>query len=205
MEIELKYTLNDELIADRIINDPGVKKIKELGSENTLNMLSVYFDTIDDDLLSSGMAFRMRKENDKLQATVKWDGKVENGKHVREEVNLSVNDETYLENPRVEIFNQSKAEEKLKQAANGKRLIPIMKMDFVRKQFRIDDGETICEVSIDKGEIIGAKGKVQISELEIELFLGSEENLVKLGEELANKYNLQPENQSKFARGLQLI
>ncbi|MBK5253183.1 MAG: CYTH domain-containing protein [Peptostreptococcaceae bacterium] len=205
MEIELKYSLNDELTAERILNDPGLRKIKELGSENTVKMLSIYFDTIDNDLANSGMAYRMRKENDKLQATVKWDGTVENGKHEREEVNLSVNDDVYLENPKVELFNQSKVEEKLKLAADGKRLIPVMKMEFVRKQFRIDDGESICEISIDKGEIIGSKGKAPISELEIELFLGNKEELVKLGEELANKYNLEPENRSKYARGLELI
>ena len=205
MEVELKYNITDELIADRILNDPTLNKIKEIGSEKTINMYSVYYDTIDYDLSKAKIAFRMRKENDKVQATVKWDSKVDNGKHAREEINLILNEDTHMDNPNIEIFSQSPAEEKLVEASKGKRLIPIMKMNFVRKQFRIDDGETICEISLDKGDIIAGKGKAPISELEIELFLGKEENLVKLGEELAKKYNLEPENQSKFVKGMELV
>jgi len=205
MEVELKYTITDDLIADRILNDPTLNKIKEPGSEKTINMYSLYYDTIDYDLSKAKIAFRMRKENDKIQATVKWDGKVENGKHAREEINLALNDTTYMNNPTIEIFSKSPVEEKLVESSKGKRLIPIMKMDFVRNQFRVDDGEIICEVSVDKGQIIVGKAKTQISELEVELFLGKEEKLVKLGEELAKKYNLVPENQSKFVKGMELV
>ena len=205
MEVELKYNLPDDLIADRILSDPALAKIKEIGSENTIKMYSVYYDTIDYDLSKAKIAFRMRREGEKIQATVKWDNKVEKGKHAREEINLVINNEELMNNPSIDIFNQSPAEDRLKTAAKGKRLIPIMKMDFLRRQFRIDDGEMICEISVDKGYITAGKGRREISELEIELFLGKEENLVKLGEELAKKYNLEPENQSKFVKGMELV
>ena len=53
-----------------------------------IDMKAVYFDTDDLDLRKAGIAYRVRYENDRITATVKWDNKVEDGLHSREEFNL---------------------------------------------------------------------------------------------------------------------
>ena len=61
------------------------------------------------------------------------------------------------------------------------------------------------EVSIDQGDIITANGSCPICEMEIELYSGNEEDLVKLGKQIQKSYNLKEENISKYARGLALL
>ena len=59
--------------------------------------------------------------------------------------------------------------------------------------------------SLDDGVIRTANGEVPIAELEIELYSGDQEDMVRLGEELAAKYNLAAGDCSKFQKGLALL
>src|SRR5665647_1046266 len=81
----------------------------------------------------------------------------------------------------------------------------IIETRFLRSRFRVDTGNTIIEVSIDKGEIITEKGEEPILEMELEMFSGNEEELVKIGEEISEKYGLQAEERSKYARGKNML
>jgi inorganic triphosphatase YgiF len=56
-------------------------------------------------------------------------------------------------------------------------------------------------VSLDTGEIIAGNERAPIQELEIELFSGSEDELIRIGGKVAEAYDLEPEPLSKFARG----
>jgi len=85
------------------------------------------------------------------------------------------------------------------------RLMPVMEMEFVRKQMHVDTGKSISVVSCDEGEIRTAVGSAPISEVEVELYSGDQEDMIALGRELAAKYNLQAGNKSKFQRGLELL
>ena len=58
---------------------------------------------------------------------------------------------------------------------------------------------------MDLGQIV-CNGKVApISEMEIELYSGEEEDMKALGDDVAEKYGLIAENTSKFKRGLDLM
>ena len=81
----------------------------------------------------------------------------------------------------------------------------MMRMSFVRHQVRVDTGKAICEISVDEGSVKCAGKESPILELEIELYSGSSDALEKLGAEIADKYQLVPENRSKFKRGLDLM
>jgi triphosphatase len=83
-------------------------------------------------------------------------------------------------------------------------LVCIFETHFYRRKLRVDSGETICEVSLDEGEIIADGGRAPISELEIELFSGKQEDMMMIGERIAEKYGLKPEPLSKYARGKSL-
>ena len=81
----------------------------------------------------------------------------------------------------------------------------MMDIYFKRRQMRLDTGKSISELSVDQGQIV-CNGKVApISELEIELYSGEEDDMKALGDDMADKYGLIAENTSKFKRGLDLM
>ena len=59
-------------------------------------------------------------------------------------------------------------------------------------------------MSVDKGVILTNYGKTYF-EVELELFSGETEELVELGEQLQEKYGLEVQELSKYARGIELI
>ena len=205
MEIELKYAIDHESVAEEIFQDPYIRMIKDKQTEESIDMHAVYFDTEDRRLYREGIAFRVRKEGDIMQATLKWNGSSEDGMHKREEINAPVDDAEKLNTPDVEIFAQSEMCEVLKGLVGQRKLLPMMETDIVRHQVRIDTGKSISELSVDKGEVRANGKSAPILEMEIELFSGDEEDMKALGEELAKKFGLRAENISKFKRGLDLM
>jgi len=205
MEIELKYAIDHVDVAEEIFQDPYIQMIKDKQTEESIDMHAVYFDTEDRRLYREGIAFRVRKEGDIMQATLKWNGSSEDGMHKREEINAPVDDVEKLHTPDVEIFAQSEMCDVLKGLVGERKLMPMMETDIVRHQVRIDTGKSISELSVDKGEVRACGKSAPILEMEIELFSGDEEDMKALGEELAKKFGLRAENISKFKRGLDLM
>ena len=82
-------------------------KIKDQKTDEEIEMHAVYFDTEDRRLYREGIAFRVRKEGNRLVATLKWNGSSEDGMHKREEINIPVDDEKKLHTPDIRIFDQS--------------------------------------------------------------------------------------------------
>ena len=88
MEIELKYSLGDPKNAERLFTDEEILAVTDEGSDETVHMHAVYFDTEDKRLSREGMVFRVRCEDRKLVGTLKWNGHSESGMHEREEINI---------------------------------------------------------------------------------------------------------------------
>ena len=204
MEIELKYLLTEDIARERSLDDKHLLEIKDPDSDETIRMCAVYFDTADGDLQRREMAFRVREENDRKVATLKWGGSAENGLHVRGELNVPV-EEAFCSAPHVDIFKGSEIYEEIAGTVGEKALLPVMHMEFTRQQMRVDTGKSISVISLDDGVIRTANGEVPIAELEIELYSGDQEDMVRLGEELAAKYNLAAGDCSKFQKGLALL
>lgn len=205
MEIELKFLVDNKMIISEIFEDKYILSLKDKDSDEEMEMHAVYFDTADKRLFREGIAFRIRKEGNKIIATLKWNGSSEDGMHIREEINVPVDKESMLLNPDIHIFDLSEMEEILQRVVGERKLLPLMDVFFVRKQMRLDTGKCICELSVDQGEI-KCEGKVEkISELELELYSGDAKDLKKLGAEIAEKYGLTPEDKSKYKRGLDLM
>ena len=205
MEIELKYLIHDESDVERIVQDPDLMKIKDHKTDEEIEMHAVYFDTEDRRLYREGIAFRVRREGCKLVATLKWNGSSEEGMHKREEINVPVSDEEKLHTPDIRIFDQSEMCEVLEKVVGKRTLLPVMDIYFTRRQMRLDTGKSISELSVDCGEIVAGGRTAPISELEIELYSGEESDMKALGETLAAKYQLRPEDASKYKRGLDLM
>lgn len=205
MEIELKYSIKEAKIATEIWEDKDLNRIKCRDSKETISLSAIYYDTADYDLQKNMIAFRLRQEGDKLIATVKWQGGNTGPLHKREELNIELGSGAFPEEPLAEIFSDRVIGKQILKIIDGKELLEVMRVDVLRRLFRVDMDESILEVALDSGEIITSLGREPISEIEIELVEGSEQALIKIGETLQGKYNLEPEQRSKFARGLALL
>ncbi len=201
MEIELKYAINDKETAMKIWEDEKLKKLEEPETRETVFMKATYFDTEDYNLSENDIAYRIRCEDDRIVASLKWGGKNEGALHTREEINIPVIDT----HPDPETFEESDIGKDLIRIINGKQLYPIIIMQIERRRFRIDCGDSLLEVSMDSGEIVTEKGKSPICEVEIELFSGEQEDLLDVGQQLVDKYGVVSEKRSKFYRGLVLL
>lgn len=200
METEFKYILNDPSVFDTIVEEAGSSKLG-LDSVEIIDMHAVYFDTEDFDFRNRGIAYRIRQEDDRCTATIKWDIDVSGGLHRREEFNLVVNDERFAQHPDIEIFVSSDAYDVLKDAAGSKKLVPTISMDYQRRQFKVDTGKSISCISIDEGVIHHVDGHiVPVSELEIEWYYGDEDDFMALAKRVQEKYGLKTEDRSKLQR-----
>lgn len=203
MEIEVKYHLTDEEQIDQILADSRIQQATDLHSEEKICMKAAYFDTADRRLNREGITFRIRREDERVVATVKWNGSSEEGMHQREEINVPV-DEYRLRAPDPDIFRESPMAARMKELIGERKLELMMEADFVRRQVRLDTGDAISELSFDIGEI-RVKGRTgRLSEMEIELYSGDKGVVEELGAYLSEKYGLPWENRSKFRQGLDI-
>ncbi len=201
MEIELKYSFGDSSVKDKILSDDYIKDIIIASSYEAIPMRAVYMDTPSEALRGKSIAFRVRLEGSVYMATLKWGGSAVGGLHNRGELNVPV-DESFLARPNMEIFLGSEIYEDLAEATRSESPVPVMDMDFLRKQVKLNTGKSLSILSLDEGEIITPKGSVPICELEIELESGDSEDMLALGEKLASRYGLIPCDVSKYQRGL---
>ena len=204
MEIELKYSIADSDTADRISKDAGLQKLEEKDSRDAEELCGRYYDTVDLILQKNDVAFRMRREGKKLVATMKWNGETSGALHSREELNINLGDCDNLD-PQPEVFAESEEGRRMLDLIGERTLHCIMEVNVLRRSFRVDTGKSLVEISIDQGEIITSKGTEPVCELELELFGGEEEDMLKLGDHLAQEYALEMGTISKFARGLKLL
>ena len=203
METEFKYNLEDTSIFDSIVETAGARNLR-LEDVEVIDMHAVYFDTEDFDFRKRGIAYRIRQEDDRCTATIKWDVNVREGLHRREEFNLVVNDERFALNPNIDIFVSSDAYDVLLDAAGDKPLKPTISMDYQRRQIKVDTGRSISCISLDEGVIHHIDGHtIPISELEIEWYYGAEEDFMDLAYRIQSKYGLVSEDRSKLQRAFE--
>jgi inorganic triphosphatase YgiF len=207
MEIELKYKIQSRELLEKIERDKFLVSMADEGSAAVVTMKAAYFDTEDRILMRNDIAFRIRKEGDRLVGTLKWGDKDMgvSGLYAREEISVPVADDSCFLSPDPYIFKESREGQEMLEAISGQPLVLIFETVFTRKRFRIDSAGTICELSLDAGEIIAGDRRAPIQELEIELFSGSKDELIRIGDRVAEAYGLSPEPLSKFARARALL
>ena len=200
MDTEFKYSLDNASVFDRIVENAEINSMG-LDAVETIDMHADYFDTADYDFRNRGIAYRIRQEDERCTATIKWDVNVSEGLHEREEFNLVVNDERFAEHPDIELFISSDAYDVLHEAAGDKPLRATISMDYERRQFKVDTGKSISCISVDEGVIHHIDGHtVPVCELEIEWYYGDEDDFKELARFIQNKYELKAEDRSKLQR-----
>ena len=158
---------------------------------------NAYYDTAEGFFAKQKMGLRVRSENGAFQMTLKTDGKVTGGLHIRPEYNFPLTsaqpDLTLLQNLSEFDFPADFA------------LMPIFSTDFERHAWRIEcDKDTEIEVALDRGEI-KANGNVEpICEVEFELKRGELRDLLALVDNLTLTDGVRLSSASKAKRGYQL-
>ncbi|MDP9315284.1 MAG: CYTH domain-containing protein [Chloroflexota bacterium] len=171
----------------------------QLGPRHDVQQHDTFFDTADLALSKTRHAVRLREGGVTMVVTLKGPGKVAAGVHEREELELPTaarEPDGWPEEVRAQL----------------RRLIgdqPIQRLLEVRNHRHtwalLHSGQTIGEVALDKGQIIANNRSEPMHELEIELKGGLAEGLVLLSQLVQQQLPAQPEDRSKFARGLALL
>ncbi|MBQ4642136.1 MAG: CYTH domain-containing protein [Oscillospiraceae bacterium] len=83
-------------------------------------------------------------------------------------------------------------------------VIPICGARFTRTAITVTLTDGVVEVALDIGFLLGGSRKLPLCEIEVELKEGTEALCDRFAQELAARYALTPEPESKFARALKL-
>lgn len=206
MEQETKYAIPSCETADRIWEDSLSGKYGEALNPETVTMYAVYYDTADQVLRNNNVTLRVRKENELAFATLKWGGHpAMNGLFEHQEINIPLGSSQNVEDIPREIFELSLDGQRMETLLEGKKLLPLVQTDITRRRLKICTGSGIAELSVDRGRVLGGEKEAPVSELEVELYAGSLEDILELTDRIAAEYELLPENESKYARAIALL
>lgn len=149
MEVELKYAVPDERTADMIWLDDELGAMTEEGSCRASRFYGVYYDTCDHILTRNDITFRIRHEGERTAACLKWNGSGKGALHKRGELDRTIEGDI-PETADPEVFGESEIGKKVIKLTEGRDLCPMMKVDVLRKSVRVDTGDSLVELSIDR-------------------------------------------------------
>lgn len=200
-ETEIKFRLPDVVLAGAIVSDALLLELGSPGKWQAILVEAHYYDTVDLDLNKWGIAYRVRKEGEKIVATVKKGGNFQAHLQQRQEWNREV--DSLL--PDVAPFFDTEIGCELEHITGDKRFKELFLCCFERKLITLfPEKDTQVELAIDTGEIVSGESSEAICEVELELKTGEINVMLQLADQLAPKYGLLPEPRSKYSRGLAL-
>ncbi len=220
METELKLRFSREDGPQLLSDDPWLRELLMPGSEVVKNMKSVYYDTPGSDLQTIRTSLRLRQEEDEYVITIKRDDgfeEEEDGLYQRMEWSVVIDDDREFELDFEKGFDTAAfqrlatsngdPDDVLREVLDlieGQPLIKVCSAEFSRRSSYLGFGDTLMELSVDTGQLIGSDRSEDFAEVEIELQEGDARDLFALGEELLDRFPLEPEPRSKYGRCLAL-
>lgn len=188
MEIELK-TIFTESELDKFLQSKFFMERVQKGSEQVLQLTSVYYDTHDFALQQKGSVYRVRTTlfadgHKEFESTTKRTVAKNGGVAEREEINEP------QKNPLPKLPNVQE----------------IFRTEVTRKVYYLKYKQALFEMAIDRGKIVAVNGKTEaIDEVEFEVKAGGVEDLENLRQALHQVADFQEEEKSKYARGIALL
>lgn len=199
-EIKLRITRPERF--ETVAQAPEIANAA-VGPPRTLAMQAIYIDTEGLDLLGAGYAYRVRWEGDHWVATVKADlgSAASDGLHRHSEWEATV----ATPEPDLEVFTDPELRSTLKQVRAGRPLVPLFQVTMDRhiRELALPQGSRV-EWAADYGTIQADETTDPIREVELELKEGPLEPMQALAAQLQMHYPLEPDDRTKFARGLTL-
>ena len=161
----------------------------------TIAMETTYYDTPAGDLSARRYTLRRRMENGVSVCTLKAPG---NG---AERGEWDVRCDT-IEGAIKELCKLSGVSDLETLCADG--LLAVCGARFTRRAATLTLRECVLELALDNGVLLGGGREIPLCEIEAELKEGNREAVDRFARELAEIYNLQPEEKGKFVRALAL-
>lgn len=195
-EIELKIMLEQQNVAlvENYLNQTSPFPVL---AHQTELLGNTYYDTPEQFFATQKMGLRVRSVNQQYEITLKTQGEIVVGLHIRPEYNLALPDSRPDFQALVEKYQLPF--ENLEQIAES--LQPIFSTDFTRKTWLLQVGQSELEVALDQGIIKNHFGKEPICELEFEIKQGNLSDLFTLVEVMPKADGMWLSNLSKAQRG----
>jgi len=163
------------------------------------NYQTYYYDTKDNSLIKNNIVIRKRKlEENRNILGLKWR---DPGSSLfeRGEIEVGIQNDKFDLRVFGEIWNQ-----KIFQIIGNSEIEQKFCVVVQREIYKLSSGETLIEISIDKGEISSTNKKTEIKEIELELKTGQVSILYDLAINFVEKLQLSIELESKAERGFLL-
>lgn len=192
-EIELKIMLFPENITV-FLNWINQQEIIQQAEETLGN---TYYDSEDHYFAQHKMGLRVRSKNDQYEITLKMQGDIVGGLHIRPEYNLSLAN-TFPDFKQLVDHYQLQFEDN---AILEKPLYPTFSTDFKRNKWLIHFQNAEIEIALDQGIIKNQFGQDPICEIELELKQGNLNDLFKLLDTMPTKDGMWLSSLSKAQRG----
>lgn len=200
MEIEAKLALT------RPTNPEHIEALDwqpfTLGARHTIDQHDTFFDTADRALSRTRHAVRLRTGGPRALVTLKGPNRVAAGVHSREEIEEPTTGDAPAAWPEA-------IRERL-QALIGpnfaQTIAPLLSVHNHRRTWPLlHEHQVVGEVALDEGTIAAGDRSVPMHELEIELKGGDRAMLDAARDLVQRQLPAQPEDRSKFERGLALL
>jgi CHAD domain-containing protein len=200
VEIEAKYRVPGEQQFQRLL---GVTSLAgfDLGTMSVADLHDTYLDTAGRAILAGGYACRLRRQGDRIIATLKGLGRAEGAVHRRVELEVELTEPLAPQG-----WPASAARDLALSLAGQEHLVPLFRLVQIRHSRSMARGNRIvAELHLDRVRVLqGDAVAATYLELEAELTPdGREEDLDRLAAEL-DEWQLEPESRSKFQRALAL-
>lgn len=192
MELEYKLAVPNPALLEQILFDKEVATVRQ-GDYRLLHMGTVYYDTQDRRLANLRWTLRLRQENELLIATLKTPGEG----HARGEWAVRA----YNIRDAIPLLLEEGAPQELANLLEDAPLYPVCAAQFTRRAVDVVFGDgTVCELCGDIGLLAGGGKEEDLCEIEVELKSGDAETAEAFAGELMDRFGLQEEPRSKFAR-----
>lgn len=197
MEKEYKWRADEKLLGQALLWASS-----RIGSQSrTINMESSYFDTADGLLKEHQAALRLapRERPQRVLHEAAQHGYA--GRHA---CPRGVPVRGGLSAGRSAPFARAWCAERPVRAALAADLQEICTVSFRRCAVLLQEGDTVCEMALDEGELRHNGKSAPLCEIELEYVAGSEDTFHALAAELAQQLDLVVEPTSKLARAMAL-
>lgn len=199
MEVEAKFSVPDRDTYRKLARCRELASYRLIPTE-TAEVSDRYLDTPSGALLAAGYACRLRTEGERVIATLKGLGGAQGATHRREELEVVL--PAWTADPAA--WPEGETRDLALDLTHGERLEPLFDLSQLRRRMDVRDADRpVAELSLDAVRASIGRRPALYYELEIELLPeGREEDLAALSKEIGASWHLQPEERSKFERGL---
>jgi CHAD domain-containing protein len=202
LEVEAKFSIPDEQTFQRLLGATSLAGYS-LEEPALFDLRDRYLDTVAGTIFAGGYACRIRQQDNLTLATLKGLGAAIGAIHHR------VEHEVELPQPLPpQRWPPSVARDLVLRLCGDEPLISLFEVDQARHRRHLCDRDrVVAELNLDRVRL-HREAHTVASYLELEAELQpdcSEEILDELADELQTKWGLQPQNRSKFERGLALF